>query len=532
MEKLCPVCKKNPLTGKQRLCSSACRSAKYREAQKQRAERITSQQPERQQNAPVKPVRKRAAIVKRRVPPRTESQSLQKQMPSRDEMLRATVAELRGLLNRSAASPRIDMREQVVARAPKGAVGYRLVLPNRDGTLPPKLIPRRTRSNPNAAYSLTPFECPDDLRLYDGCWYRIVWIDSQGNRIRTERGAPIPGLCFVLSPVGQTQHPSSVQSETERAVTATPPQEPSAEVKTLTEGSSVTQLPSVTVARSSEPAALAETSSVEDKEPVAAEPVTAEPASTEISSVTPLPSDTVVPPDAPSLPAITASDGAVASALRDSVPVTVGSDPAQEIDPGNPYIAMLSPGTIIPKTDGIVPPSVTKKPKSQLDPFWDGPGKFAKQLESLAQVLYEQRLSAAQEAGLPSPEEPLTQLSREERKEIKRAASHPFWQALGVYLNQCFSDAKQDGIGAVASLSIVPTPLDEKDQKLMDEVRASPDKQVYLDYLYARRDALLVGDVLPKEPPSKLNSAQRKRLAKIVADVRPIADMLYKKKES
>jgi hypothetical protein len=212
--------------------------------------------------------------------------------------------------------------------------------------------------------------------------------------------------------------------------------------------------------------------------------------------------------------------------------VTASSDPAQEIDPGNPFFALLGPGTSVPKINGTAPPSVAKKSKSQLDPFWDGPGKFAKQLESLAQVLYEQRLSAAQEAGLPLPDEPLTQLSREERKEIKRAASHPFWQALGVYLNQCFSDAKQDGIGAVASLSIVPTPLDEKDQKLMDEVRASPDKQVYLDYLYARRDALLVGDVLPKEPPSKLNSAQRKRLAKIVADVRPIADMLYKKKES
>ena len=389
MEKLCPVCKKNPLTGKQRLCSSACRSAKYRDAQKQRAARITSQQSEPQQNAPAKPVRKRAATVKRREGLRAESQGLQKQMPSTDEALRAVVAELRGLLNRTAASPRIDMREQVVARAPEGAVGYRLVLPNRDRTLPPKLIPRRTRSCPSAAYSLHPFAYPDDPRLYDGCGYRIVWIDSQGNSIRAERGAPIPGLCFVLSPVGQTQHPSSVQSETERAVTAAPPQEPSAEVKTLTEGSSVTQLPSVTVARSSEPAALAETSSGEitepvtvepvTAEPVTAEPVTAEPASTEVPSVTTISSETVVAPDASSPSAISAPNEAVASAPSDSAPVTVRSDPAQEIDPGNPYIAMLSPGTIIPKTDGIVPPSVTKKSKSQLDPFWDGPGKFAKQ---------------------------------------------------------------------------------------------------------------------------------------------------------
>ncbi len=532
MEKLCPVCKKTPLRGKQLLCSSACRSAKYREAQKQRAERITSQQPEPQQNAPSKPVRKRSVSVKRREPPRTESQGLQKQMPSRDEMLRATVAELRGLLNRSAAPLRIDVREQVVSQAPNGAVGYRLVLPHREGILPPKLIPRRTRSCPNTAYSLTPFEYPDDLRLFDGFWYRIVWIDSQGNRIRAERGAPIPGLCFVLSPGGQTQNPWSVQSETERAVAATLPKEQSTEVPALLESPSVMQLPSVTVVRSSEPAALAETSSVEITEPVTAEPVTAEPAPTEGPSITTLPSETVVAPDASSPPAISSSSDAVSSVPRDSAPVTACSDPAQEFDPGNPFFALLGPGTSVQKINGTVPRSEAKRSKSQLDPFWDGPGKFAKQLESLAQVLYEQRLSAAEEAGLPSPEEPLTQLSRQERKEIKRAASHPFWQALGAYLNQCFADARQDGIGAVASLPIVPTPLDEKDQKLMDEVRASPDKQVYLDYLYARRDALLVGDVLPKEPPSKLNSAQRKRLAKIVADVRPIAELLSKKKES
>ena len=548
MEKLCPVCKKNPLTGKQRLCSSACRSAKYRDAQKQRAARITSQQSEPQQNAPAKPVRKRAAIVKRREGLRAESQGLQKQMPSTDEALRAVVAELRGLLNRTAASPRIDMREQVVARAPEGAVGYRLVLPNRDRTLPPKLIPRRTRSCPSAAYSLHPFAYPDDPRLYDGCWYRIVWIDSQGNSIRAERGAPIPGLCFVLSPVGQTQHPSSVQSETERAVTATPPQEPSAEVKTLTEGSSVTQLPSVTVARSSEPAALAETSSVEDKEPVAAEPVTAEPvtvepvtaeaASTEISSVTTISSETVVAPDASSpsaistaLPAISVSSEAVASVSIESASVTAQTPPANLT--GNPFAPLLWPGSLVTNTDGTLPPAVrpTPLPKSQLDPFWDGPGKFAKRLESLAQVLYEQRLSAAEEAGLPLPIEPLTQLSREERKEIKRAASHEFWKALGVYLNHRFARAKRKGIGAVASLPIVPTPLDEKDHRLMDEVLASPDKRVYLDYLYARRDALLVGDHLPKEPSSKLSAAQRKRLSKIVADVRPIAELLSNEEE-
>jgi hypothetical protein len=200
---------------------------------------------------------------------------------------------------------------------------------------------------------------------------------------------------------------------------------------------------------------------------------------------------------------------------------------------GNPFAPPLWPGNLVMNTDGTLPPAVRPKPlpKSQLDPFWDGPGNFAKQLESLAQVLYEQRLSAAEKAGFPLPIEPLTQLSREERKEIKRAASHEFWKALGVYLNQRFARAKRKGIGAVASLPIVPTPLDEKDQRLMDEVLASPDKRVYRDYLYARRDALLVGDPLPKEPSTKLSAAQRKRLSKIVADVRPIAELLSNEEE-
>ena len=170
--RLCPVCKKNRLKGKQRACSSACRSAKYREARKHREESV-----------------RRGVRSRGREPSPAEPQGS------------GTLEELEKLVRAMAAlpatPPRIDMRDQVFAQAPKGAIGYRLVLPHRDGILPPRLIPRRR------AYSLTPFEYPDDLRLCDGCWYRIVWTDSQGSRIR--RGSEqIPGLCFVIGPCGNT----------------------------------------------------------------------------------------------------------------------------------------------------------------------------------------------------------------------------------------------------------------------------------------------------------------------------------------
>lgn len=184
--KLCPVCKKNRLKGKQRACSSACRSAKYREARKHREESV-----------------RRVVCPRRREPPQAAPQGLQERLLTIEEMVRAAVAELRAQPHRSATPTRIDMREQVLAQAPKGAMGYRLVLPHCDGSLPPRLTPRRSHAAPRAAYSLIPFEYPDDLRLRDGCWYQIVWTDSQGSRIR--RGSEqIPGLCFVIGPCGST----------------------------------------------------------------------------------------------------------------------------------------------------------------------------------------------------------------------------------------------------------------------------------------------------------------------------------------
>ena len=485
MEKLCPVCKKNPLRGKQRICSSACRSATYRKAQKQRIERITSQQPEQQQKPPAKPVHKRVPRPKRREHPRTESQGLQERRPSSEEMLRAAVAELRGLLTRSAAPLRIDMREQVVAQAPEGAVGYRLVLSHRDGILPPVLIPRRSRSCPRAAYSLTPFEYPDDLRLCDGCWYRIVWIDSQGSRIRTEASVPVPGLRYTVGPVDTSQNVTQVRAETDRSAPFVLPS---------SQGTASQQV------------------------------VTEHFAPSTSSSVASFSTDTPASHDAPTSP------GPQAPVQINALAVMPVGEQLSAGNAQNPVATVSDPTPPADSPDAITPPPPTPKPS--LDPFWDGPGKYAKQLESLAQVLYEQRCIAAKEEGRPPPEEPLTQLSRDERKDIRRAASHPFWKALGGYLNQRFARAKRKGIGAFASLPIVPTPLNEKDKRLMDEVLASPDKRVYLDYLYARRDALLVGDTLPKEPACTLPSAQRKRLAKIVADVRPIAELLSNEEES
>ena len=86
------------------------------------------------------------------------------------------------------------------AQAPPDAIGYRLVLPHHEPGVPPSFSPRRRDGALRTLYSLSPFQYPDDLRLCDGRWYRIVWIDSQGKRIRTPASCPIPGLRYVVGP--------------------------------------------------------------------------------------------------------------------------------------------------------------------------------------------------------------------------------------------------------------------------------------------------------------------------------------------
>ena len=168
MNSLCPVCKKRPLIGKQRAaCSGACRTAKHRAARK-------------------------------------EPKSVERVVRSREREWIAEVARIHGdgligavgALSALAHRAAPDMREQVLAQAPQGAIGYRLVLPFEDHSLPPLIIPRR------ASYLLSPFEYPHDRRLRDGCWYRILWTDAEGNRIPSSRLERPPGLCFVLDICG------------------------------------------------------------------------------------------------------------------------------------------------------------------------------------------------------------------------------------------------------------------------------------------------------------------------------------------
>ena len=99
-------------------------------------------------------------------------------------------------------SQRIDLRTQVTAlRPPADAVGYRLVLPMQGADERPRLSPKSREGRRNW-YSLTPFRYPEDARLTDGTWYRLLWVDRQGRHIKSNSSASsgIPGLYYFVGP--------------------------------------------------------------------------------------------------------------------------------------------------------------------------------------------------------------------------------------------------------------------------------------------------------------------------------------------
>lgn len=181
----------------------------------------------------------------------------------------------------------------------------------------------------------------------------------------------------------------------------------------------------------------------------------------------------------------------------------------------------------VESASGAQPDEPTPKQGAQpLHPFWAEEGKCALQLESLAQLLYEQRAAQAREAGQPPPPEPLTQFGREERKKIRRLAEHPRLVRLGGLLRAHFESAKGDGMGAFESLPLDPTTLSETDRQLLLGAVQAPEKRRFLDYLHQRGNALLIGEQLPPEPLTTLSDEERKRIKKLLGDLRSIPIMI------
>lgn len=176
--------------------------------------------------------------------------------------------------------------------------------------------------------------------------------------------------------------------------------------------------------------------------------------------------------------------------------------------------------------DSTHPVPASKKPPQKLHPFWSAEGKCLLHVESLAQLLYEQRAALAKEQGQTAPPEPLTQLSGDERKKIRRMAGHPAMVQLARMLLEHIASVQSEGIGILESLPLNIEARSPFEQQLLREAQQYPDKREYMEYLYRRARTLLAGTSPPLEPKTALSTAERKRLTKLVFDLRSLSTMV------
>lgn len=478
---LCPVCKLVPLTGRKataKTCSDKCRSAAYRERKQQRSD--TPQQETRQ-------TPKEAAGAKRRAGQQQHARSSDAAKwehivsAAADRIVNAI--ELHGLQGLQATSQRVtqervDMREQLVGQAPKEAAGYRLVLPPRRAGDAPKLSPARSRASEVPWYSLAPFEYPDDVRLCDGSWYRVVWVDAQGQRIRLQPGEPVPGLYYFVGPPTKTE-PAPVQSA---PASAGQPSEPAP--TPLPECDTPIHIPAPEAETASQAAAALPPPSAEEETTATAAVMAFAPAST-------------APPSH--------SDDTPASYPR----------PAEIALPDDPFITRIEQDT-----DVAFELLLTSYPEIPLE-HWSPIYAFVMQVPWMIWLLNEERRKQAMASGLPPPDGPVLNLPTKDREVAMRLASTapsyliPFCKSLFAFLRQHGTD--------VLEFAPVPFyPLQHREQQAILQALRDPHQRTYMEYVCRWQDTLLNAEKVPSEPTVKLRSDRKYEIRKLMTDLRAV----------
>ncbi len=550
MENLCPVCNKNPLKGKQQACSSACRTAKHRAKQaSETGHPATPSTPPKQRNTKQERDLRPAKVETTSAADLAPDHSLPSSVTER---LLLAIAELRTALGRTESQPRIAMRTQITAQAPPDAVGYRLVLPHREPGVPPSFSPRRRNGTSRAFYSITSFQYPDDLRLCDGRWYRIIWIDSQGQQIRNPDGCPLPGLRFIVGTV--ESNVASIPSATPSA--SSPETEP--EVATETDPASVSE-----TAPDTEQDTASETSrtTAAHETPIR---VTESSSATKENAVTKAPAETSTSPvsqaSASSTETSTSSADSEQSPVSHQVaPVSPAEQKSQE-----EWASALAQniGSRFSQTDEMLSRiyeeegSLLKRGASGLDgstpfavlvntnrqPVQPAPASWSMLMDSfptmsdeetlmsalfstqywlLAQLLQELQRVAEASQSKPSVPPRSYPISAEEREKVRNLVrANPLSSA---FARRCLAIVRYVRAHGASVLVHFPQPLlpiSGEQRNAIENALRSPVKRTYMNYLSERFDAFLDDKSEPEEPKIALKHKDQRQIIRTLSDIR------------
>lgn len=189
----CMACRKGSVSRGARLgtkyCSSACRAMAYRERHK--AER--SAQRKETQNVTAEGNTHDAATITEK---RTEKRTQNERKTHKKRPVPADEKSNEPALSRKA---RVAFSDQLRKQQPEGATGYRLVLPTRNASDMPRIVPGPDSQGGIRYWRIDPFEIADDIRLQEGLCYRVLWVDATGQPLAPTTPY-VPSLSFFLGP--------------------------------------------------------------------------------------------------------------------------------------------------------------------------------------------------------------------------------------------------------------------------------------------------------------------------------------------
>ena len=455
---LCPVCNETPLRGRQKICSTKCRSASYR--QRKRLEQSTPQ-------TGVPQLSNRRPRSSRREDSRRWEQLL---TTATDRIVEAILKHGNGSLFQRPSGCRVDLRTQVISQAPTQAIGYRLMLPGHCASDSPKLTPKRSQARESAWYSLTPFEYPDDLRLRDGSCYRVIWIDAAGLRIRLKPEEQIPVLYFFLRP------PSLPNSTTEEG----PPEVVSQERDKLrvTSATSMTEDHSVRSSQSLDgPFQIVVSESIAEAGPA---PVAPEIPSSATDEDHLSPVEAVVPHPEPRTERSAVSPQSVAALHQ----LLCAYPPLSKKDSAVLYASVI-------QTKGM-----------------------------LSLVSYD-RLKRAAQNGHPLPSQPICNRPTMDMVNMGNAMMDMPRHFTPLCL-ELFALLQAHGTDVLQHAPAPPPQLPHKVRHQVLSALGDLTKRTYLEYVCACFDAQYHLQKVPTEPQVKLNAGQRSDLKKLMYDLRAI----------
>lgn len=531
MEKLCPVCNKTPLMGRQKICSSKCRSKQHRNKTKRQSSESSQQQstPRHRKESAVHHGGRKTTV---RSGPEVAERRWEVLLHEATAKIVAAIRE-HGIpaAPQTDTACRIDIKEQVTAQAPPGAIGYRLVLPPRPGSDTPKFSPKRQRGRAAAWYSLTPFEYPDDLRLCDGSWYRIVWIDAQGERLRMKPGDSVPGLCYwVGDPSQATLLRTPTHTDLDQSAVPAPG------ILIPVEGMEDTPLPCTTVA---------EDATASQSEQHASQNPEATPQNPEATSQNNNPSseEHQIPNEASAVAGTVSLEEVAASGTMDfaeqdaaSAGLDMLEDEISELLLRHQIAGPLGRSLLVTLPPEDLPTTPPPESWSQLLASFPPPTKeecvlqvvFVAQPQLMIQADYEQRTEHALSLGLPLPSPPSTTLSKEERDQVqallRRQQLPPaFW----VRCRAIIEYVRHHGADVLGHLPIPMNPLSRTTMELVEQSIRNPAKRKYMHYIAEQFEARLDAKRLPLEPKVQLRPKECRFLFRHMQDLRTV--MYYKK---